>query len=129
MALQLLEPSAAGDDTRSFSAAFELRGNPQTGSLQLFTPMGSSAALITWMPGEATLQQSGGTRSSPSLDALVRETLGTAIPIPTLFAWLQGQPQAEPGWSVDLSRHADGRIAATRTSPSPQASLRLILDR
>jgi len=129
MALQLQAPSPMGGEAQSFSAAFELRGTAQAGSLQLFTPLGSSAALITWAPGHATLQQGSETRSSPSLDALVRDTLGTALPVPAWFAWLQGQQQSAEGWSVDLSRHTDGRIAATRHTPEPQASLRLILDR
>lgn len=130
MALQLQDDSVLNSNgPQSFSASFELRGSPQAGSLQLFTPLGSSVALISWQPGSALLQQGRAQRTSTSLDELVRDTLGTSIPVPALFAWLQGQNQAEDGWSVDLSRHADGRIAATRHSPAPAASLRLILDR
>lgn len=130
MALQLQDDSVLNSNgPQSFSASFELRGSPQAGSLQLFTPLGSSVALISWQPGSALLQQGQAQRTSTSLDELVRDTLGNSIPVPALFAWLQGQNQAEDGWSVDLSRHADGRIAATRHSPAPAASLRLILDR
>lgn len=130
MALQLQESDVLPSGSpSSFSASFELQGSPQAGSLQLFTPLGSSVARITWSPQGARLEQGSDTRSSTSLDELVRDTLGTAIPIPALFAWLQGQPQNAEGWSVDLSRHAEGRIAATRHHPTPQASLRLILDR
>lgn len=130
MALQLQDDTALNSNgPQSFSASFELRGSPQAGSLQLFTPLGSSVALISWQPGSALLQQGTTQRTSASLDELVRDTLGTQIPVPALFAWLQGQNQAVDGWSVDLERYADGRIAATRHSPTPAASLRLILDR
>lgn len=130
MALQLQDSAALNrNDPQSFSASFELRGGPDSGSLQLFTPLGSSVARISWQPGSATLQQAQTQRNSASLDELVRDTLGTTIPIPALFAWLQGQPLQAEGWNVDLSRHADGRIAATRHTPAPAASLRLILDR
>ena len=129
MALQLQDDTVLNPNgAQSFSASFELRGSPQAGSLQLFTPLGSSVALISWQPGIATLQQGQGQRTSDSLDALVQDTLGTPIPIPALFAWLQGQNQAVDGWSVDLGRYSEGRLAATRHSPPPAASLRLILD-
>lgn len=130
MALQLQGSAALNrSDPQSFSASFELRGSPESGSLQLFTPLGSSVALISWQPGNATLQQAQSQRNSASLEELVRDTLGTAIPIPALFAWLQGQHQEADGWSVDLSRYPDGHIAANRHTPAPAASLRLILDR
>lgn len=129
MAIQVNDgDSLRPDAQQSFSAAFELQGTPASGSLQLFTPLGSSVARITWQPGSAVLEQSGQQRTSDSLEALVRETLGTDIPVPALFAWLQGQPQDVPGWQVDVSRHADGRISAVRHEPQPQAHLRVVLD-
>ena len=130
MALQLEDTaSIAAQNPQSFSASFELQGSPQEGSLQLFTPLGSSVALIRWQPGAAELLQGNDRRTSPSLNTLVRDTLGTDIPVPALFAWLQGQPQSIEGWSVDLAGFAEGRIAAVRHTPAPQARLRLILDR
>lgn len=129
MALQIQPDSPVASQERSFSASFELRGSPQAGSLQLFSPLGSSLALLSWQPGSATLQQGSDSRSSASLDELVRDTLGTDLPIPALFAWLHGQDQAAQGWNVDLSRWDQGRLQALRHSPAPQASLRLVLDR
>lgn len=129
MALQLQSDHLVTEQERSFSASFELRGNPQAGSLQLYSPLGSSLALLSWQPGGATLQQGSNSRSSASLDELVRDTLGTELPIPALFAWLHGQEQAAQGWNVDLSRFAEGRLQALRHTPAPRASLRLVLDR
>lgn len=129
LAVQVQAASAHEMQNSSLSAGFELRGNARAGSLQLFTPLGSSVARMQWTPQGAVLEQSGSTRSSPSLEALVQETLGTAIPIDALFQWLQGTAQTPEGWEVDLSRHAEGRISANRFSPLPQAQLRIVLDR
>lgn len=77
MALQLQDDSVLNSNgPQSFSASFELRGLPQAGSLQLFTPLGSSVALISWQPGSALLQQGQTQRTSASLDELVRDTPG-----------------------------------------------------
>ena len=129
MAVQVNDSASLRPDAQqSCSAAFELQGTAAAGSLQLFTPLGSSVARITWQPGTAMIEQSGQQRTSDSLETLVRETLGTDIPVQALFAWLQGQQQDVPGWQVDISRHADGRISAVRHEPQPQAQLRVVLD-
>ena len=129
LALQLQADNPVTAQERSFSAGFELRGSPQAGSLQLYSPLGSSLARLTWQPGSAMLEQGNDRRSSTSLDELVRDILGTDLPIATLFAWLHGQNQTAQGWNVDLSRFSEGRLQALRHSPAPQASLRLVLDR
>lgn len=129
LALQVQTPSPTDEAAQSFSATFELEGSPEAGSLHLYTPLGSSAARMTWTAGNARLEQGGQTRDSESLQALVRETLGTDIPIPALFAWLQGQQQNVEGWHVDLRRYADGYVTAVRSSPLPHTRLLLILDR
>jgi outer membrane lipoprotein LolB len=41
---------------QSFSAFFDLRGNPRAGQLQLTSPIGSTLGLARWTPGQATLQ-------------------------------------------------------------------------
>ena len=64
-----------------------------------------------------------------SLDALIRQAVGTEIPVVALFAWLAGDNMVIAGWSADLSHHADGRIMARRTQPAPLAELRLVLEK
>ena len=121
-----------GDDglqtTQSFSGTFELAGNPRAGELNMFNPLGSQVAQIRWSPAGAWLHQGNQITPSDSLPTLIQRTLGTDIPIDALFAWLQGQPHAIAGWQVDLSQHAQGRVTARRTHPTPQAQLRLVLD-
>lgn len=113
---------------QSFSAGFELQATASTGELLLFTPLGSTLARLLWAPGQATLQQGGDMRTSDSLPALVQELTGSALPIAALFDWLQGRATAAPGWEVDLSRIAQGRLLARRSDPQPPAALRVVLD-
>jgi outer membrane lipoprotein LolB len=53
---------------------------------------------------------------------------GTPLPIAALFDWLQGRATEVPGWHVDLSQVAQGRLRAQRTSPPPAADLRVAFD-
>lgn len=122
-----LQVHDADAQAQSFSASFQLFGSPAVGQLDVFNPLGSQIAQLQWQPGQALLQQGSQVTRSASLDDLVQRSLGTALPIPALFAWLQGQNAAVPGWSVDLSRHTSGRITAQRTMPLPEATLRIVL--
>lgn len=113
---------------QSFSAAFALLGTPEAGELTFFTPLGSTAAAICWTPQTATLESSGVTRSYAGLSPLVLDLLGTNIPVPTLFSWLEGLNEPEQGWEVDLSLFNQGKISAQRRMPLPQTHLRLVLE-
>lgn len=114
--------------SQSFSALFELRGTASAGELTLSTPVGSTLAVLAWEPGVATLRSNGRTRESESIDALVAQVTGSAIPVRALFDWLRGVASPVPGWRPDLSQLAQGKIAAERVQP-PQADLRVVLDR
>jgi len=116
-----------GDKPQSFSAGFELRGAPQAGELSLYSPLGATLAQLRWAPGMAELQADGQRRQYPSIEALTQEATGTALPLPALFAWLDGKPAEVPGWQADLSRIADGRLVARRSEPLPTAELRIVL--
>lgn len=113
---------------QSFSASFELKGDAVRGTLGLYTPVGSTVAWLSWAPGQAELQARGERRRFDSVDALVSEATGTALPLPALFRWLDGQQSTETGWQADLSRIEDGRLVARRLSPLPEAELRVVLD-
>lgn len=124
MALQINDPLSAD---KTFSAAFYLQGSPQSGSLDIFSPLGSQIAQLQWQPGTALLIQGSQHTYSESLPSLLHQILGTELPIQALFSWLNGNPANAAGWQVDLSRRAQGRITAHRMSPAPQATLRLVL--
>ncbi len=114
---------------QSFTAAFELKGRAEAGELDLRTPLGNTAAQLSWAPGKATLRAGSDVRDFESLDALAAHVTGTALPVAALFDWLAGIPTTAAGWSADLADLPAGRLQARRTMPAPAADLRLVLDR
>lgn len=114
---------------QSFSAGFELKGKSERGELTLISPLGNVLGVLRWSPGEAELD-SGNQKIQrfDSVDALMAQATGAAVPLSALFAWLQGDDANVSGWSADLSRQGEGRISARRTQPAPQADLRVVLD-
>ena len=124
MGLQIHDASAA---EQSFSAAFHLEGSAAQGRLDIYNPLGSQIARLHWQPGVAVLEQGDSRITSDALEDLLLRSLGSAIPVAAMFDWLQGVPSVSRGWQVDLSRHAQGRITAQRTQPTPEATLRIVL--
>jgi outer membrane lipoprotein LolB len=115
---------------QSFSAAFELKGNATSGELSLFSPLGSTLAVLRWSPGSAILNTGSETRRFESLETLVGQATGTPIPVAALFDWLDGVATPVPGWQADLSQlEPAGRIHARRSAPTPVVDLRVALDR
>lgn len=112
--------------SQSFSANFQLHGSAERGELNLMSPLGNTLALLAWQPQNASLQTGSDLRSFTSLEALIQEATGTAIPVTALFDWLTGIPAPVEGWQVDLSQRAQGRVLAYRTQPA--TTLRLILE-
>ncbi len=117
------------EPVQSFSGGFELLGSETAGQLTLLTPLGGTAAVLRWQPGLAQLQNGSDTRQYPSVQAMLEQTTGAAIPLEALFAWLRGQSASVPGWQADLSRHGEGRVSASRSDPTPVAKLRIVLER
>ena len=124
MAIQVLK-----DPPESLSAGFELQGSAQAGEMVLLSPIGTTLARLEWTPQGARLAQGQQQVESSSLQRLGARLTGTELPIAALFEWLAGRPAEAPGWQVDLSAHAQGRISAERREPSPGAVLRIALDR
>lgn len=116
------------DQPQSIAAGFELTGNALTGDLTLYTPLGTTAVALSWSSHTALMRTNGDVRHFESLDALIKQALGTEIPVVALFAWLAGDNMAVAGWTADLTQHASGRITARRTAPAPLAELRLVLE-
>lgn len=115
---------------QSFSASFELSGQPERGVLTLISPLGNVLGVLRWVPGEAVLDPGNGKlQHFPSVESFLAQNTGAAVPITALFGWLRGDNTAVPGWTADLSRHSEGRIAARRDQPTPQADLRVVLER
>jgi outer membrane lipoprotein LolB len=117
------------EPVQSFAGGFDLQGTVAAGTLSLFTPLGSTAAVMRWQEGLAELQCAGQTQQYPSVQAMLERTTGAAVPLEALFAWLRGDAAAAPGWLADLSRQAEGRITAQRSEPAPPVQLRIVLER
>ena len=117
------------EPVQSFHAGFELKGEPERGELTLISPLGSILGVLRWSPQEAVLD-SGNHRPQrfASVDALMAQATGAAVPMSALFAWLRGDNASASGWTADLSRQSEGRITATRSQPAPKAELRIVLD-
>ena len=105
-----------------------MQGTAEKGELKLVSPIGSVIGVMRWSPGEAILESSSEVRSFASVDALLAQATGAAIPVTALFAWLQGTNTSQYGWTADLSQQSTGRITAKRVDPAPQAELRIVLD-
>ncbi|MFZ4480125.1 MAG: lipoprotein insertase outer membrane protein LolB [Rhodoferax sp.] len=123
-----LAVKVGADQAQSFSAGFELVGNPQAGELTLFTPLGTTLASLSWSDRTAVMRQAGNSRHFGSLDALIKQALGTEVPVTALFAWLCGDNMSAAGWSADLSHYAKGSIQARRSQPAPEAQISLLLE-
>jgi outer membrane lipoprotein LolB len=135
--------AAASTPARSLSAAFELRGDPVVGRLDLSTPLGSVLAQARWSPQHVVLKTPRGETEFADLDALTREALGESLPVAALFDWLQGRPWPgapsragnppgddfeQLGWTVNLARFDDALVSARRDAPPP-VTVRIKLDR
>jgi len=141
--LSLQVEAHADRPAQSLSAAFELRGNAESGELRLSTPLGTTLAAAAWAPGEATLSTPQGQTRYADLDALSFATFGETLPLRALPDWLKGQAwagAAQPavalapgpgftqlGWHIDLARFGSGQVLAVRAGP-PAVRLRAQLD-
>ena len=117
------------EPVQGFFAAFELKGRSDVGELTLISPLGSILGIMRWSPTEAMLEQNGSTKRFASTDELLTQTTGAAVPVSALFDWLGVKNTTTPGWTADLSQQGNGRITAKRISPTPQADLRIVLDK
>ena len=115
------------EPVQSLVAGFELQGTETAGELTLYTPLGSTAAALSWDHTSATLVSRGEKKHYASLSSMIRQVAGTELPLGAVFAWLAGKPAPVAGWTADLSGHPN-RISATRQSPLPATELRLVLD-
>jgi outer membrane lipoprotein LolB len=113
---------------QSFSGGFEIKGGPSQGELMLNSPLGNTVLAARWSPKQATLYSGSETRHYVSIEALIEQSTGAALPVAALFDWLVGKSTQSNGWTADLTRQPEGRIQAHRINPLPQTELRIVLD-
>lgn len=124
-----LSMQVRSDPPQAFSAAFELSGSPEQGQLQLNSPLGTSLVSAQWTPAEAVLRSGSDARLYRSMEDLLVQATGAAVPLAALFDWLSGVPTPVDGWLTDLSGLSQGRLQASRRQPGPAVELRIVLDR
>jgi outer membrane lipoprotein LolB len=108
-------------------ADISLQGTPEAGQLTLYGPLGITQGLLRWSPGEAVWSRGQEQQRFSSLDALLTQTLGTTLPVPTMFAWLEGRAIALEGWDLITLPSSDQPLVARRRHPAPTLELRLRL--
>jgi outer membrane lipoprotein LolB len=131
--------ATAAQAAQGVSAAFELRGDGDSGELRLNSPLGSRLAAARWAPGLAVLDTPQGEQRYATLDELSRQALGEALPLAALPDWMKARPWPgaahtvndagfeQLGWQVLLVRRSEGLIEARRETP-PAVQVRLRLD-
>lgn len=119
---------AVTEPPTKFSANFELHGTPDQGQLTLTTPLGTTLAVAQWQPGLAELHSANAIQRFPNLKALTENLSGIALPVDSLFAWLEGRPALADGWEADLSQLPQQRLTASRKFPPPLAEIKVLID-
>lgn len=117
-----------GEDRHNTSASFNLRGNAERGELIIFSPIGSTVAVMNWTPERAVFESNGHTELHADLGALTQRLTGTRLPVAAFFSWFEGRAVEAEGWTVNLDKLGEGRISALRALPPPKASVRIVLD-
>lgn len=130
-----------GKSAEGGSFHFDLQGNTTAGVLDISTPLGTMVASVRWSPENANLLTPDGQQVYASIDALLTQAVGEALPIATIMQWLKGQPDPslpstwadastsstagtrfeQAGWQVDIADLPSGVLHAIR---DPQPSVR-----
>jgi outer membrane lipoprotein LolB len=138
--LALAVEAHEGRPAQGFNASFELTRNGPVHELLLSAATGQQLARLSWDGTRVELQTpERGVQRFASLATLSRQMFGEELPLAALPAWLDGRPDAgspssptasgfvQAGWSLDLSRRAEGLIVARRELP-PAIALRVRLE-
>ena len=123
-----LSIQVAGEPPQRVSADFFLEGTARRASLTLNSPLGTRLAHMQWDATSATLEVGDQKRSFESIDAMSTYSLGSALPMQALFAWLQGRPETAPGWEIQTLDMLQGRIRARSVDQTPAVQIDLVLE-
>ena len=113
---------------QAMSARFLLRGDARNGTLDLYSPLGTTVGALQWSPQQVQLNDGKQLQSFESLAGLTEKITGAALPMAAIFNWLQGKDEPVAGWRTDFSGAQQGSLVAQRTIPIPEVTLRIKLD-
>jgi outer membrane lipoprotein LolB len=108
-------------------ADIRLQGSPEAGQLTLFGPLGTTHGQLSWTPGEAVWTQGQEEHRFSNLDSLLSQTLGVSLPVPAVFAWIEGRRVEPEGWELLSLPSEQQPLVARRLRPLPTLDLRLRL--
>jgi outer membrane lipoprotein LolB len=123
-----LSVTVMGNPPTAMSARFLLRGDEHNGTLDLYSPLGTTVGALQWSPQQVQLSDGMQLQSFKSLAELTEKITGAALPMDAIFSWLQGNNDPVAGWQTDLSGAQQGSLTARRTAPTPEVTLRIKLD-
>ena len=123
-----LSVQVAGDAPQRISADFFLEGTARRASLTLNSPLGTRMARMQWDATSATLESGDQKRSFDSVDAMTSHSLGSALPLQAIFAWLHGRSETAPGWELQTLDRLQGRIRARSVDRTPAVQIDLLLE-
>lgn len=129
------------------SFLFDLQGpvlndQLQAGQLDISTPLGTQMASIRWTSDSAVMHTPDGPQIFDSLNVLLQQTLGEALPISALTHWLDGHADPalpavpasmnatifeQAGWRIDATQLSQGLLRATRTASPDVRGARLVI--
>lgn len=123
-----LSVTVMGTQATAMSARFLLRGDVHHGTLDLYSPLGTTVGALQWSPQLVQLDDGKQVQNFQSLAELTEKITGAALPMAAIFNWLEGKNEPVAGWQTDLSRAQQGSLLARRTAPTPEVTLRIKLD-
>lgn len=96
------------NESKAVNFVWQQNGN--NFKIQLHGTLGLGNITLEQKKGHATLLSSEGKRTAPSAEALIKQALGTAIPVASLHHWMKGV--ATPGNANDATPrfNEDGRL-------------------
>lgn len=112
----------------AMSARFLLRGDVSNGTLDLYSPLGTTVGALQWSPQQVQLSDGKQLQNFESLAELTEKITGAALPMAAIFNWLEGKNDPVAGWQTDFSGVHQGSLMARRTAPTPEVTLRIKLD-
>ncbi len=135
----------SGVQTQTTHLQFECTGSVPQGQLHVLSPLGNLVAQVHWSSQGAWLQTRAFDTSAPGssdlaqarrfthLEALMQQTLGVAVPVPAIMAWVheghvKGDGDAVPGWQVLREEQNPPALELSRSQADQHYRIRVVLD-
>ncbi|MDR2172628.1 MAG: lipoprotein insertase outer membrane protein LolB [Burkholderiales bacterium] len=102
-------------EEKAFAARFDWQHAPESDTIEIISPLGSTYALLTRSGKTVTVQRGSDSQRTQQVDdweTLAGQTFGFPLPVTSLSYWIRGVPA--PGTSTVVTRDAVGRFDSLR---------------